>query len=646
MPSPETAGVGAWEANAPVNILLVDDQPAKLTSYEAILRDLGETLIKAASARQALEILLREEVAAILVDVCMPELDGFDFAEMVRAHPRFQKTAIIFISAVHLTELDVLRGYEMGAVDYVPVPVVPEVLRAKIKVFVELYRKSRQLEELNRQLERRVVERTGELEAANARLLQSEQLRNLALGAGQMGSWDWDVTLGRGSFDAGQCRIFGVDPETFNVTLETVKRLIADEDIPRLTQALESARRGAEILRVEFRAMRPGGELRSCIGLAAVRRDRDGRIARLSGVTVDQTEQENARAHEILLTKEVDHRARNALAVVQAIIRLTRAESQSAYMAAVEGRIGALSRTHALLSQSRWEGADLASIAEQEMAPYRSHGQDRVRTHGSNILLPPAIAQTIGLALHELATNAVKHGALSVMAGSIDLTWQPRSDRLELHWTENGGPPTKQPQALGYGVRTITAAVERQLEGKAQFEWSPEGLRCRLSLPLTRERPSDSPPRSERTQRGERPHLMLDSLRGRRLLVVEDEMLVAMMIRDTLTELGFEVIGPFGTLEHAFGIAATTELHAAILDVNVGGKLVYPLADMLETSGVPVAFVTGYALDAIEPRFANAPAIQKPIDPVALQGLFPVSSGSTVAMQDGATPPLSGEPIE
>src|SRR5262245_21992232 len=123
-----------------VNILLVDDQPAKLLSYEVILRDLGERLLKASSAREALEQLLRRDVAVLLVDVCMPELDGFQLAAMVREHPRFQQTAIIFVSAIHLSDVDRLRGYEMGAVDYVPVPVVPEVLRAKVRVFAELFR--------------------------------------------------------------------------------------------------------------------------------------------------------------------------------------------------------------------------------------------------------------------------------------------------------------------------------------------------------------------------------------------------------------------------------------------------------------------------------------------------------------------------
>jgi PAS domain S-box-containing protein len=153
-----------------VNILMVDDQPAKLLSYEVMLAELGENLIKANSPKEALEILLKTDIAVVLMDVSMPELDGFELATMIRQHPRFQRTAIIFISAVHLTDLDRLKGYEHGAVDYISVPVVQELLRAKVRVFAELHRKTRQLEALNRDLEHRVLERTEEL-AAKAELL-------------------------------------------------------------------------------------------------------------------------------------------------------------------------------------------------------------------------------------------------------------------------------------------------------------------------------------------------------------------------------------------------------------------------------------------------------------------------------------------
>jgi signal transduction histidine kinase len=137
-----------------VNILMVDDQPGKLLSYEAILAPLGEKLIKAHSGKEALEHLLKADIAIVLLDVSMPELDGFELADMIHQHPRFQDTALIFISAIHLTDLDRLRGYERGAVDYISVPIIPELLRAKVKVFAALHRKTRQLEMLNREMER------------------------------------------------------------------------------------------------------------------------------------------------------------------------------------------------------------------------------------------------------------------------------------------------------------------------------------------------------------------------------------------------------------------------------------------------------------------------------------------------------------
>src|ERR1700724_3180127 len=137
-----------------VNILMVDDEPGKLLSYEVMLGDLGENLIKANSGREALELLLKNDVAVVLTDVSMPRMNGFELADIIRQHPRFQQTPILFISAVHLTDLDRLKGYQAGAVDYISVPIVPELLRAKVSVFVELHRRAQQLEVLNVELRR------------------------------------------------------------------------------------------------------------------------------------------------------------------------------------------------------------------------------------------------------------------------------------------------------------------------------------------------------------------------------------------------------------------------------------------------------------------------------------------------------------
>lgn len=201
-------------ADEKVNILMVDDQPAKLLSYEVILADLGANLIKATSASEALNILLKSDVAVVLMDVSMPDVDGFELADVIRQHPRFQKTAIIFISGVHLTDSDRIQGYRSGAVDYISVPVVPEVLRAKIGVFIDLFRKTRMLESLNKDLERVVAERTQELQKREALYRMRAELLDLASdaiavrdledriqywneGAEKVYGWKRDEVLGR-----------------------------------------------------------------------------------------------------------------------------------------------------------------------------------------------------------------------------------------------------------------------------------------------------------------------------------------------------------------------------------------------------------------------------------------------------------------
>jgi len=603
-----------------VNVLLVDDQPDKLLSYEVILSELGENLVKAASAREALQFLLKNDVAVVLIDVCMPELDGFQLASMIREHPRFRKTAIIFISAIHLTDVDRLRGYEMGAVDYVPVPVVPEVLRAKVRIFAELFRKTRELERLNLKLERRVAERTAELEASNMQLMQSEQGRSIALAAGQMGSWGWDLVTEEWRWDEGQHRIFGVDPRNFEVTVENIRALVHPEDWMPLRDVAREMSEGIRTQQIEFRVLRPNGEIRWCIGTAAASVDDTGKVVRISGVTIDITDRKEADERQVLLAREVDHRARNTLAVIQSIIRLTRAKSVDDYVQAIEGRIKALARAHTLLSDSRWRGADLATLVAEELAPYRAG--DKIRCSGPAVSLQPATAQGLALALHELATNAAKHGALSSSAGKVELEWKLESDALTLGWVEIGGPRIAEPSSHSFGLKVIAASIEQQLGGKVAFDWDPVGLHCQLTIP-----------RSEMTTlRVFGPVLVANdgknSLGGSewnskpRVLLVEDEALVALMIQESLAEFGYQVIGPLNTASEALAAARENHFDAAVLDINLGDGLVYTVAEILSARGVPFVFVTGYDADSVDPRFSDVPILSKPIERDMLQRIF------------------------
>ena len=615
--------------NDKVNVLVVDDQPGKLLATEEILRSLGENVIKAASAREALEYLLKNEIAVVLIDVCMPELDGFQLAAMIRDHPRFQRTAIIFISAIQVTDADSLRGYEMGAVDYVPVPVVPEVLRAKVKVFAELYRKTRELERLNAELEHRVSDRTAELEASNVRLLQSEQGRSLALAAGQMGSWDWDPNTDEWRWDEGQYRIFGVDRQAFTVSADNIRALIHPDDVQPLRELVQRMAMGEHTQQNDFRVRRPNGEVRWCTGTAAASVDPDGRIARVSGVTIDITERKEIEERQGLLAREVDHRARNALAVIQSIIRLTRAKSVDDYVQTVEGRIKALARAHTLLSDSRWRGADLRTLVADELAPYRAG--DKITFNGTNISLLPATAQGIALALHELATNAAKHGALSSLKGTLSLTWQMQSDVLMLSWAEDGGPRIKSPASRSFGLKVIRASIEQQLGGQAHFDWNPKGLRCEIAIPLAErlERLDRDGARCESKSGG--PVIALNGRERPRVLLVEDEALVGIMIQECLSELGFRVTGPVCTASEALSAASDGHFDAAILDINLGDGSVYRVAEILLARSVPFIFVTGYDSDSVDSRFHDVPILQKPIERQMLQKIFAADVRRAVA---------------
>jgi PAS domain S-box-containing protein len=470
-----------------VNILLIDDQPAKLLSYEVILAELGENLIKATSPHEALGILLKtEDVAVVLIDVVMPQLDGFQLAAMIREHPRFQKLAIIFVSAIQVGETDHLRGYEIGAVDYVSVPVVPKVLRAKVRVFVDLYRKTRQLEMLNAQLEERVAARTAELEAQTERLRRSEERRSIALSAGDMGSWEVDLATGHIEWDEGPYRIFGVDPAHFEPTVERIEAMMHPDDRKKSSVA-DLVALGGSRFQVEFRLVRPNGEVRWCYGAGIILRDATGKAVRVNGVTVDITDRKRAEERQVLLAREVDHRAKNTLAVVLSMLRLTRAPTTKDFIAAVEGRVHALAATHNLLSATRWEGADLGKIVEEEMAPYHANHRQRVITRGPAVVLLPATAQAMALALHELATNAAKYGALSAPDGRVEIAWRvaPGGGKsFELTWTESGGPTVAEPSRTGFGTRMIEGVLTAELGATASVRYAAIGVVWRIAAPL------------------------------------------------------------------------------------------------------------------------------------------------------------------
>jgi two-component sensor histidine kinase len=388
-----------------------------------------------------------------------------------------------------------------------------------------------------------------------------------------------------------------------------------------MVRAFRKVTKDANTFQTEFRVLRPIGEVRWCTGTAAASFDERGQLIWLSGVTADITERKRAEERQILLAEEVDHRARNVVAVVQSIMRLTRADSIDEYIGALDGRIGALSSAHRLLASSRWEGADLNRLVEEEFAPYRAERHERVSTSGPVVLLPPATAQTIALALHELATNAAKYGALSTASGRVALTWRTESGKLELVWVESGGPKVSPPTRRGYGSRAIIAGIERQLGGLVNFDWQAKGLHCTLSIPhdgnVDYGRPLERPQID-----GVAAQAVAADSDDKRVLLVEDEPLVSMMLADMLSAFGHKVDGPYSRFSDAILAAKSNNLRAGILDVNLGGEKTYAVADILTNRKIPFAFVTGYGPDTIVSAFAHAPVLQKPIEAAKLHALL------------------------
>ncbi len=592
-----------------VNILLVDDQPAKLLSYEVVLRELGDNLIRASSATEALQILLKNEIAVVLVDVCMPDLDGFELAAMIREHPRFQKTAIIFISAINISEADYLRGYEMGAVDYVPVPIIPELLRAKVKVFAELYRKTRQLEKLNQELERRVAERTAEVEASAARLQESEQQLRLATEAAEIGLWDVDSVANTLFWPPRVKAMFGISPDV-PVSMDDFYAGLHPDDKEATAAAFASACDSEKraLYDVEYRAIgKEDGVTRWVAAKGRGLFDANGKCIRVVGTAVDITERKQAEERQLLLAREVDHRARNALAVVQAIVRLTKSPSKDGYIKAVEGRIQALAQAHTLLSESRWQGADVSRLVTEEIAPYRSADPKRIRIEGPSLWLSPERSQSLALVLHELATNSAKYGALSIPEGRLAIHWSIETGSLKLRWEEAAGPPVIVPKSHGFGTKIMNASIKHQIGGNVAWDWRASGLHCTLQIPLGIDGVSHlhaAQPAKNLVQ--------LPSGTRKRILLVEDEAMIGMMMRELLCDYGLFVVGPCCSLNEALAEAAG-EFDGAFLDLNLSGEFVYPVATRLAERNIPFAFVTGYDGATLDARFAGAPILQKPI---------------------------------
>ncbi len=353
------------------------------------------------------------------------------------------------------------------------------------------------------------------------------------------------------------------------------------------------------------------GKYRWFLSRAKPIRDAAGRPVRWFGTNTDITDRLEAEERQALLTREIDHRAKNALAVAQAVVRLSKADDAQSLKQVIEARVSSLARAHRLLADSRWEGADLRQLLREELAAFGGEDPGRVTLNGPHILLRAATAQSIALVFHELSTNAVKHGALSAPGGKLEVTWDdPGGGDLRMTWLEDSPLGIKAPERSGFGTTLLEQIVQRQFGGSMDNDWTPRGLHCRFTIPATAVPSFEvSPARAdERTGRAS-------------ILLLEDDSLIAMDMEDRIRKLGYKVIGPAATLQEARKLAGATPLDGAVLDGNIDGETSVGLAGELAEAGIPITFCTGYErIEDLPERLQSTPILRKPVSEAALAG--------------------------
>lgn len=330
-------------------------------------------------------------------------------------------------------------------------------------------------------------------------LRAGEERLRLALLAGRMGTWEWHIATNLVIWSAGLEAIHGLEPGTFPGTFEAYQQDMHPEDRDRVLAAISRTHEHGEDHHIEYRIVIPDGRTRWVEGRGKLFRDEFGRPARMIGVCSDVTQRKEAELalkqaldRQKLLLDELNHRVRNTLAIAQSIASQTLRETPEpeAFNETFSARLAALARAHSLLTRTLWQGASLADLVSETFTPFAGESRsEAIHVEGPRITVRPNAAVSLCLVLHELATNAAKHGALGVAEGEISVTWtrgptaSEDADWVELEWRERNGPPVSAPKRQGFGSRLIAATAD-QLGGDVRIDYAPSGLRCTLRFPL------------------------------------------------------------------------------------------------------------------------------------------------------------------
>ncbi|MGD9979826.1 MAG: PAS domain S-box protein [Hyphomonadaceae bacterium] len=415
------------------------------------------------------------------------------------------------------------------------------------------------------------------------------------------------------SWNAGATRIFGYEAD--EIIGRHITTLIPPELHDEEKDIIARLTRGERIEHFETeRVTKDGRRIDVSLTVSPVR-DSTGRIIGASKVGRDISDRKRAEETQRLLLDELSHRIKNTLATVQAIASQTlrRAGNPEHFVASFNGRIKALARAHSLLSGGSFQSADVSDLVREQLL---LGGEDdhRISWSGPSVMMDAQASLHLALVLHELGTNARKHGALSSPGGRVAVRWHVKSNGnrcLQLYWRETGGPPVAAPTSRGFGSVLIEQSLQAH-GGDVILNYAENGLSCEISLPLPElTQPigplSGSANAADALAPGQRP-----VLKGKRVLVIEDEPLIGMVLADYLADAGCEVVGPAPNIDKAKALVAESNIDAALVDGNLAGRPVDEVAIALKSRNVPFAFVTGYGRGGLPEGFADAPIVEKP----------------------------------
>jgi signal transduction histidine kinase/DNA-binding response OmpR family regulator len=584
------------ESAGRARILLVDDN-ADMRDYVRRLLATRYDVETAEDGEAALAAIARRPPDLVLSDIMMPRLDGLGLLSRLRSNPRTSTLPIILLSARAGEEAQV-EGLQTGADDYLTKPFTARELMARVAANLDTAR-----------IRHNAAKATEASEARLAAVMQQlpvgvgmvDPNGRMVIGNAAMRRFvPGEVIPSRDAESVQRWRAFAPDGSPLPPNQWPGGRALRGETVAP----------GVEMLYVDD----DGREAWTSVSTAPMR-DAAGDIIGAIAVVQDVGERKKAEETQRLLVAELSHRVKNTLANVQAIAQqmLRRTKDPAEFVASFSGRIQSLSRVHTMLSSTTWKGVDLRDLIRDQLLA-GAVDETRVTAWGPPVHLEAQLALHAALMLHELGTNAIKYGALSTAKGTVTIGWSVADEVLRLRWEERGGPAVRAPARRGFG-RTLIEQSAKGEGGDAQMAIEAEGVVWTIALPLREQQPAEQPA-SEFVGAAREAAAVAEKgapkLAGKRLLVVDDEPLVALDIASALESAGAEVVGPAGTAKEALAIIGKTTLDAALLDANLRGQPVDEIAAALTARNIPFLFVTGYGPGSLPKAFAKTAMLSKP----------------------------------